>query len=368
MTVIELPYWYDLHVHLRQGDNMKHFVQAQLDMGCAGVLAMPNTKPPVSKVFDDDPLDSWSIENYMHQIVANGGEAFEAIIVPLYLTKNTTPEMISEGAKSEMLKACKYYPPHGTTNADHGSPLQGFMDNGVLQAMSDNGVVLCIHGEEHGTHGADYFDAETSAEKNFYLNEMPRLREKFPDLKIVCEHITTKEAVEFVNSSSDNIAASVTPQHLLFTVGNLVQGLKYHLYCLPLVKFDADRDAIRKAVIDPANTKFFAGTDSAPHTTKATECGCAAGCFTGGVAPQLYAMAFEEAGVNLDNEIVQETFKRFLCTNGVDFYGLSTSAKTFNLIREDSEVSVLDCGDEKIVPLPIGINMGNLEWSISVNG
>lgn len=364
MTTITLPLWYDLHVHLRQGDNMKSFVQAQLDMGCAGVLAMPNTKPPVGKILDTDPLDYWSIEHYMHQIVAAGGESFKAIIAPLYLTKDTTPDMIEEGAKSLLLKACKYYPPHGTTNSDHGRPLNSFIENGVFQAMSDHGIVLCIHGEEHGTQGEKYFDAEVSAEKNFYLNEMPKLREVFPDLKIVCEHITTKEAVAFTQSSGDNVVASITPQHLLFTVGHLVQGLKYHLFCLPLVKFNADREAIRQAVIDPNNTKFFAGTDSAPHTTKATECGCAAGCFTGGCAPQLYAMAFEEAGLNLDDPIAQETFKRFLCLNGAQFYGLDIPDETFDLVREESTITSLICGDETVTPLPVGLKMGNLPWSL----
>ena len=366
MTNITLPLWYDLHVHLRQGENMKYFVQAQLDMGCAGVLAMPNTKPPVGKVLDTDPLDYWSVEYYMHQIVAAGGEKFKAIIAPLYLTKDTTPDMITQGAESKMLKACKYYPPHGTTNADHGRPLKTFMENGVFQAMSDAGVVLCIHGEEYGTHGPKYFDANTSAEKAFYLNEMPALREAFPDLKIVCEHITTKEAVEFTNESGDNVAATVTPQHLLFTVGHLVQGLKYHLYCLPLVKFDADREALREAVTSTDNTKFFAGTDSAPHTTKATPCGCAAGCFTGSVAPQLYAMAFEETGVDLNDVQVQETFKKFLCLNGAHYYGLEVPTETFTLIREESSVDVLRCGEETVTPPPVGLNMGPLPWSIKL--
>jgi dihydroorotase len=195
---------------------------------------------------------------------------------------------------------------------------------------------------------------------------MPSLREAFPDLKIVCEHITTKEAVNFVQESGSNIVASITPQHLLFTVGNLLQGLKYHLYCLPLVKFDADRDALRKAIIDPSNTKFFAGTDSAPHTTKATKCGCAAGCFTGGIAPQLYAMAFEESGLSLDQTEAQKTFKQFLCINGANFYGLKIPTETFLLSRKNSAVMPLDCGNEVVTPLPLGINMATLPWSITL--
>ncbi len=345
---------------------MNAYIQAQIDMGCAGVLAMPNTKPPVGKVLDSDPLDYWSIEYYLHQIVHAGGDAFKVAIIPLYLTKDTTVQMIENGKRSGLLRACKYYPPHGTTNADHGCPLESFMDNGVLHAMEEHGIVLCVHGEDHGLSGVDYFDATTNAEKSFYLKVMPKLREKFPNLKIVCEHITTKEAVDFVHISGKNIVASVTPQHLLFTVGHLVQGLKYHLYCLPLVKFEADRDALRQAVIDPYNTKFFAGTDSAPHTTKATECGCAAGCFTGGIAPQLYATAFEKTNLNLDDRLSQEIFERFLCLNGAHFYGLPIPDKTFDLVREESVVNVLNTKAESIVPLPLGLNMTTLPWTLNV--
>lgn len=128
---------------------------------------------------------------------------------------------------------------------------------------------------------------------------MPLLRDKFPNLKMVCEHITTKTAVDFVAGAGDKTGATITPQHLTYTVADLVQGLKYHLYCLPLVKFDEDRAALRAAVLTPSNKRIFAGTDSAPHTTKTTECGCAAGCFTGAIAPQLYAENFDlEKGQN----------------------------------------------------------------------
>lgn len=366
MTTFTLPKWYDLHVHLRQGAGMKAYIQAQLAMGCAGVLAMPNTKPPVGKVAKGDPLDYWSIEDYLDMIRHDGGDAFDDIIVPLYLTKDTTPEMIEKGAASGFLRAAKYYPPHGTTNADHGSPLQGFIDNGVLKAMEDNGVVLCVHGEEHGLDGADYFDKTQTAEKVFYTERLPRAVDACPDLKIVAEHITTKTAADFVQQSGSNIAATITPQHLLYTVGNLLQGLRYHLYCLPLLKFEEDRAALRAAALSPDNNKFFAGTDSAPHTTKCTPCGCAAGCFTGEIAPQLYAQGFEEAGCKLDTEANQNIFRRFLCSNGPDFYGLKHSDETFKLSRKAQKVDMLKTDDGDVMPLPLGLEQNTIPWSLSL--
>lgn len=357
MTSLTLPKWYDLHVHLRQGPAMKAYIAAHLAMGCEGILAMPNTKPPVGKIFKDDPLPYWSIEEYTAMIKDAGGHAFSTIIVPLYLTRDTTPDMIEKGAKAGILKACKYYPPHGTTNADHGRPLADFMANGVIKAMEDNGVILCLHGEEHGLSGEAYFGKNANAEDYFYKERMPRLRDAFPNLKIVCEHITTGTAVDFVEKSGDKTGATITPQHLLYTMGNLVQGFKYHLYCLPLVKFEEDRAALLKAVRNPENTKFFAGTDSAPHTTKATECGCAAGCFTGGVAPQIYAEAF-------DLNKGQSEFEAFLCSNGPAFYGLPKAKGTFTLIHETSEMHSLQTEEGDVLPLPLGLGQKTLNWSL----
>ena len=182
---LELPQWYDLHVHVRQGPAMKAYIKAHLDMGCAGILAMPNTKPPVGKILKSDDLPYWSIEEYRQMIMEAGGDAFGTVITPLYLTKDTTPAMIEAGAKSGLLKAANYYPPHGTTNADHGRPLLSFIENGVFRAMEDNGVILCLHGEEHALSGEKYFGKNSNAEDYFYRERMPVLREKFPDLKFV---------------------------------------------------------------------------------------------------------------------------------------------------------------------------------------
>ncbi len=358
--IFTFPKWYDLHVHFRQDEPIKEYIQAHIDMGCCGALAMPNTKPPVSKILGENTDKFWTIESYIKLIKENGGDVFDTIIVPLYLTPDTDVAMIEEGAKSGFLKSCKYYPPHGTTNSESGAAMQTYIDNGVLKAMEDNNIILNIHGEEHGLQGAKYFDEDTNAEDVFYKNTLPILTQKFPNLKIVCEHITTKTAVDFVKDSSDRVAATITPQHLMFTVGNLLQGFKYHLYCLPLVKFEKDRQALLDAAKDPKNKKFFAGTDSAPHHDKVTECGCAAGCFTGRIAPQLYAQAF-----GLD-EINQEQFKNFLCLNGANFYGLKTSEKIFTLEKKKSSPPNLKSGNKEIVLLHNGVGLKSLDWTIKV--
>jgi dihydroorotase len=362
-----LPAWTDLHTHLRQDGLLAPIVQSQLDMGCAGVLAMPNTKPPVAKVFDSDSLPYASIEDYTRRIRAAGGDRFTHLIVPLYLTKDTTPAMIEAGAKSDILKACKYYPPHGTTGADFGAPLQHYIDNGVFKAMADCGVILCVHGEEHHMEPEHYFGQSSNAEEVFYKERLPHVLDQSPDLKIACEHITTQCAVDFVQSSGVNIAASVTPQHILYTVGHLLKGLQYHLYCLPLLKFAEDRAAIRQAITKAGQTKFYAGTDSAAHTKKATECGCAAGCFTGGIAPQLYAQGFEEAGVDLSTAPGQEIFKAFLCDNGPRYYGFAPAqAPVITLEKTPQRIAKIETLEEPITPLPLGLGLETIPWSLKL--
>ncbi len=362
---LELPKWYDLHTHLRQDEMLGPLIDDALKMGCAGVLAMPNTKPPVGKVFKADGLPYTSIEYYSEAIKAAGGYKFDDFIVPLYLTQDTTAKMIEEGAKSGLLRACKYYPPHGTTGAEFGYPFMEFIENGVFEAMRDAGVVLCIHGEEHGMEASEYFARESNAEEHFYKERLPHILDAFTDLKIVGEHVTTKVAVDFISAAPDTVGATITPQHLLYTVGDLLQGLKYHLYCLPLLKFGEDRAALRAAATNASNTKFFAGTDSAPHTTKMTECGCAAGCYTGGIAPQLYAQGFEEAGIDLGSEQGVEAFKNFLCLNGPNFYGLDIPTETFTIEKAPQKLEALKIGDQEVIPLPMGLGNDQISWKIS---
>ncbi|MDA7742550.1 amidohydrolase family protein [Francisellaceae bacterium] len=367
-----LPKWYDLHVHLRQDELLPIVIADHIKSGCAGVLAMPNTKPPVAKILESDSGDFWSIEAYQRMIDDAGGDAFQKVIVPLYLTKETTVEMVEKGVESKFLVACKYYPPHGTTNADHGRELKYFIDNGVFAKMAELGVVLCIHGEEHDLDTEDYFDRSHNAEELFYQTKMPALHNQFPDLKIVCEHLTTKVAVDFVKASNENVSATVTPQHLLYTISDLVKGLKYHLYCLPLLKFKEDREALRKAVTESSNTKFFAGTDSAPHSKKVTECGCAAGCYTAPIAPQLYAGAFECSGIDLSAGCGQDSFRKFLCEIGPRFYNFPISLESFVLKKEEIKVFpglVGGVGDKNhLIPLPLGLSedasSAYLNWKV----
>ena len=366
MTTLTLPKWYDLHTHLRQDTLLGVTIQHHLAAHCVGVLAMPNTKPPVAKVFEHDDLPYWSIEYYREQIMQNGGDQFAHVIVPLYLTADTSPQMIAAGAKSSLLRACKYYPPHGTTNAAHGRPLQHYIDNGVLQAMAEHGVILCIHGEEHALDSADYFDRQHNAETLFYRQQMPHLHEQVPGLKIVCEHITTQEAVSFVQRTSARVVATITPQHLIYTIGDLLRHLNYHLYCMPVLKFSDDRQALRQAVLDPGNRYFFAGTDSAPHTQKATACGCAAGCYTAPIAPQLYAEAFELAGADLSQPPNQALFKKFLCEIGPQFYDLPIPEETFTLIRQPNTVEAYQTVAGEIQPLPLGEpGKTQLNWKLA---
>lgn len=358
-----LPRWFDLHAHFRQGANVCRYIADHLAMGCAGALAMPNTQPPVATPSGPESDKTWSIASYRDMLLAAGADAFEQLLIPLYLTRDTNVAMIQEGAEAGLLRAAKYYPPHGTTNSEHGVPMAEWIGSDVFHAMEDLGTVLCIHGEQHGLKGSDYFDRDQTAEAVFYQEIMPRLIEKHPRLRIVCEHITTAVAAEFVSKAPDTVAATITPQHLLFTTGHLLQGLRYHLYCLPLAKFEADRASLRGVILRSRQTKFFAGTDSAPHSKKMTECGCAAGCYTGGCAPQLYAMAFEEAGADLAREAGRDAFVRFLCTNGPAYYGFPASDKTFALTRTPSQTIPFDVDAGQIVPLPYGMQM-ELSWSI----
>lgn len=241
--------------------------------------------------------------------------------------------------------------------------MDSFLGGDVFRAMEQCDIVLNIHGEKHALAGPDYIDQHRNAESMFYRETMPRLLEAHPELRIVCEHLTTKDAVEFVQEAPDGVAGTITPQHLLYTIGDLIQGLKYHLYCLPVVKFEADRDSLRAAIVDTDQHKFFAGTDSAPHTTKATEVGCAAGCFTGGCAPQLYAMAFEEAGADFATEKSVRAFRSFLCENGPRYYGIPLSGEQFTLTKSPSTVSKLQTPDGPVTPLPLGLNL-ELSWSL----
>ena len=231
-------------------------------------------------------------------------------LMTLYLTDNTSPAEIARAKASGFVHAIKYYPAGATTNADSGvTALQRVYP--ALEAMQAHGVVLSLHGEATGPD-VDIFDRE----RVFVERSLTTIVRDFPGLKIVLEHITTEEAAAFVAAAGPGVAATITPQHLLYSRNALFAGgIRPHLYCLPILKRERHRRALVAAATG-GNPKFFLGTDSAPHAkaTKENACGCA-GCYTAPVALALYAEAFEAAGA-LDR------LEGFASHHGADFYGL----------------------------------------------
>lgn len=361
----------DGHVHLRQEPLLESLIAQMLAGGCSGGVFMPNTKPPIQRVSGENDAQSFSIEGYRRLLKRYGGDGFDTAIVPLYLTAATTAEMIETGAAQGLLKAVKYYPPHGTTNSEHGTPLLKLLGGPVLKAMEASGVVLCIHGEQHQLNNQEWFDAQSNAEHLFYEETMPRLVELHPRLKIVCEHLSTRTAVEFVDGAGANVFGTITPQHLLYTVGDLLKAMQMHLYCMPLVKYQEDRLALCRAVTRTDNRKYFAGTDSAPHllANKAIDCGCAAGAYFGKTALPMYAMAFENAGVDILAESGARIFHTFVIENFNRCYGTKDAARQIELKREPSNVSAIDTPLGLIKPLALGMVAGatnvQLPWSVS---
>jgi len=367
---ISLPKWYDLHVHLRQGELLKHIILDHIQAKCYGIVAMPNTYPPITKVLGKNTKNSWSIESYIQTIKKNANNNLKTIIVPLYLSQITTPEMIQMGAKSGFLKVCKYYPPFSTTNIKKNPNLLFFMKNGVFAEMESNNIILSIHGEDNNILNTQYFDKKHNAESIFYTSIAPKIVEKYPNLKIIAEHISTKEAVNFILESGINTSATITPQHLLYTVSDLLKNFQIHLYCLPILKFKEDQDALLDAITKNDNSSFFAGSDSAPHILKFTECGCSAGCYTAPIVPQLYIQSFENFGIDMRIYENQKIFQKFLCENGPKFYGLPLAKENFQLEKKEEKIFIRKTKIGNLVPLPIAINSKKnkistkLPWSI----
>jgi dihydroorotase len=261
----------------------------------------------------------------------------------LYLTDHTTPGEISRAKQSGEVFAIKLYPAGATTNADSGvTQLQKTYP--ALAAMEAYGLPLLVHGEATDP-SVDVFDRENV----FIDQQLAPLTRQFPNLKIVFEHITTKEAVDFVLDAGDNIAATITPQHLLLNRNAmLVGGIHPHNYCLPVLKRETHREALMAAAIS-GKPKFFLGTDSAPHAKGAKEsaCGCA-GIFSAHAALEFYATAFDRAGA-LDK------LEGFASHFGADFYGLPRNTDSVTLERcEQTLPDAIPFGDETLVPFFAG--------------
>lgn len=305
----------DFHVHVRTGDILKT-VLAHTAKQFARAIIMPNLKPPVTSVAQ--------ALHYRAEILAALPEGLTFTpLMTLYLTGATTVEDVKAVADCEHTKAFKLYPAGATTNSDAGvADVKQIYS--VLEAMEKYDIPLLVHGEVVDSD-CDIFDRE----KVFIDKHLTAITENFPNLRVVLEHATTEDAVQFVESSSDKVAATITPQHLLFNRNAvLVGGIKPHYYCLPILKREQHRVALVKAATS-GNKKFFLGTDSAPHLThlKENACGCA-GCYSAFAAMELYAEAFEAANA-LDK---LEGFASFY---GADFYKLPRNSDTITLVKQE---------------------------------
>jgi dihydroorotase len=304
----------DWHVHLRDGD-MLAAVLPDTARRFARAIVMPNLKPPVRTVAD--------AASYRARIlsVLPAGLAFEPLMT-LYLTDNTSPEEIRAAKASGFVHAVKYYPAGATTNSDSGVTDIRRVD-AALEAMQEEGLPLLLHGEVTDPD-VDLFDREAV----FIERILAPLLERLPRLRVVLEHITTRQAAEFVVAAPVNVGATITAHHLLYNRNAMFQGgIRPHYYCLPVLKRETHREALVAAATS-GNPKFFLGTDSAPHVTSAKEaaCGCA-GIYTAHAAVELYAEAFESADA-LDK------LEGFASHFGPDFYGLPRNTDTITLVRE----------------------------------
>ena len=331
----------DWHLHVRDGAAM-HAVVPHTAAQFARAIIMPNLKPPVTTTAQ--------ALAYKARILAAvpAGVPFEPLMT-LYLTDNLAPEEIAR-AKAAGIVACKLYPAGATTNSDFGvTDLRKIYP--VLEAMQREGLLLLVHGEVTSSD-IDLFDREAA----FIDQQLIPLRRDFPELKIVFEHITTKEAAHYVREADRFVGATITPQHLLFNRNAIFTGgIRPHYYCLPVLKREEHRQALVQ-VATSGSSKFFLGTDSAPHPAHLKEhaSGCA-GCYTAHAAMELYAEAFDQAGA-LDK---LEAFASF---NGPAFYGLPRNQGSITLRRESwTTPESFAFGEAELKPLRAG---ETLAWKL----
>ncbi len=332
----------DWHLHVRNGAVLKTVI-AHTAKQFARAIIMPNLKPPITTVKQ--------AMNYRDEILQAlpEGSGFNPLMT-LYLTNQTSSDDVKQAAESEHVHAFKLYPAGATTNSDDGvNNLKAIYP--VLEIMEQVDIPLLIHGEVTDD-SCDIFDRE----KVFVENSLKDIVANFPSLRIVLEHVTTTEAVEFVRSNSDKIAATITPQHLMFNRNAILAGgIRPHHYCLPIIKREQHRQSLVAAATS-GNPKFFLGTDSAPHLTGAKEssCGCA-GCYSAHAAMELYADVFEQAGA-LDK------LEGFASLYGPDFYGLPRNTGTIILKKQTWTVpATYPVNDKTITPLKAD---EMLKWSL----
>jgi dihydroorotase len=333
----------DWHVHLRDGD-MLELVAPYTARQFARAIIMPNLAPPVTTVEQ--------AAAYRDRIIAAAGSGFTPLMT-CYLTDQVDPDELARGHSERVWIAAKLYPAGATTNSAHGVTDIGNIYP-ALERMQDIGMILCVHGEVTDPD-VDVFDREAV----FIDRVLTRVIRDFPGLKIVFEHITTRQAAEFVADGPVTIAATITPQHLQLNRNALFQGgLRPHAYCLPVVKREEHRLAVRKAAVS-GSAKFFLGTDSAPHIVGAKEssCGCA-GLFNAAFALEAYAQVFDEEGA-LDR------LEAFASLNGPAFYGLPVNEGSVRLERAALPVpGFIGEGSQAIVPYGAG---GSFGWRLAAD-
>ena len=325
----------DFHHHFRDGVYLKDTVY-HASQRFGRCIAMPNTVPPIR---------NYTEANEYYQRIKNNSKikSFHPLMT-LYLTDVTTRKNIID-AKNNGILACKLYPAGATTNSEFGVTNIKNIEN-VLEEMSIQGILLLVHCEVTDKK-YDIFDREKYGIQYMLL---PIIK-KYPSLKIVMEHITTKDAVDFVKNTGPNVAATITAHHLLYNRNDLlVGGIKPHLYCLPILKNENDRNALLEAATS-GNPKFFLGTDSAPHVINKKEncCGCA-GVFTGHAAIELYAEAFDNVGKI-------HMLENFSSVFGAKFYELPLNEKKIKLIKVKHGINVpanYIFGDSFVKPLRSG--------------
>ena len=336
----------DFHLHLRDGE-MLSLVAKHTASKFARAIAMPNLIPPVIRT--EQALA------YKEKIITAAGNDNFTPLMTIYLTDYTTPEEIQK-AKENGIVALKYYPAGATTNSESGvTDLQKVYP--ALEAMTTHGLLLLIHGEV-----SDPDVAEQDREKYFLEDHFSKMIKDFPELRMVLEHVSSKDGVDFVTQTSDRIAATCTVHHMMFTEKDLNQnGLNPHLYCKPVLKSEADRQAVVQAATS-SNPKFFAGTDSAPHPrTKKEGNNPSAGIYSAYSALELYAQIFEQAG--MWNGETLENFEDFMSVRGAKFYGLPENQEVITLTKQSQTIPTsFSVGNDELVPLLAG---KEISWTVS---
>lgn len=325
----------DWHLHVRDNEYLVDIVPHSAAMFSRAII-MPNLKPPVTTV-------EQAISYRERILSALPNETLFNPLMALYLTSNTSADDISKAYQSEHVYAVKYYPAGATTNSDAGvTDIKNTYR--ALAKMEELGLPLLVHGEVTD-QSVDVFDREAT----FIETILKPLLNDFPKLKVVLEHITTQQAAEFVAEAPHNIAATITPHHLMFNRNMMFKGgMNPHYYCLPILKRETHRQALIAAATS-GSKKFFLGTDSAPHAqnNKETSCGCA-GIYSAHAAIELYAEVFDKANA-LDK---LEGFSSFF---GADFYGLPRNTETITLEKTDWRVpESYTFANEKLIPLRAG--------------